>query len=102
TEAPVEHIEVCDGRGTGVGLASGREVAAGVDVAATHPAITFPRPGERRHLPHDFAAAIDRWRPRSGTVKVNVALDRLAEVTSRPGVDPEGHGGANAVGGPLG
>jgi phytoene dehydrogenase-like protein len=93
TEAPVERIEVRDGRATGVVLASGEEVAADVVVAATHPAITFQRHVERRHLPDDFAAAIDRWRTRSGTVKVNLALDRLPQFTSRPGFDPEVHGG---------
>jgi phytoene dehydrogenase-like protein len=93
TEAPVTRIEVRDGRATGVVLASGEELVADVVVAATHPEITFRRQIERRHLPDDFAEAIDRWRSRSGTVKVNLALDRLPEFTSRPGFDPEVHGG---------
>jgi len=37
--------------------------------------------------------AMERWKTRSGTVKVNLALDRLPEFTSKPGYDPEVHGG---------
>ena len=44
-------------------------------------------------LPEDFVADIRRYKSRSGTVKVNVALDRLPEFTSRPGFDPQVHGG---------
>jgi phytoene dehydrogenase-like protein len=44
-------------------------------------------------LPTDFVERIDRWRSRSGTVKVNVAVDRLPEFTAKPGFDPEVHGG---------
>ena len=36
---------------------------------------------------------MERWKTRSGTVKVNVAVDRLPEFTARPGFDPEVHGG---------
>lgn len=93
TEAPVARIEVVGGRATGVVLESGEEVRADVVIAATHPVVAFGRLIERRHLPDDFAEAIDRWRSRSGTVKVNLALDRLPEFSSRPGFDPEVHGG---------
>ena len=44
-------------------------------------------------LPADFVRDIERWNTRSGTVKVNVAVDRLPEFTSKPGFDPEVHGG---------
>ena len=44
-------------------------------------------------LPADFVADIERWKTRSGTVKVNLAVDRLPEFTCRPGFDPEVHGG---------
>jgi phytoene dehydrogenase-like protein len=44
-------------------------------------------------LPEDFVTAIERWKTRSGTVKVNVAIDRLPNFTSKPGYDPEVHGG---------
>ena len=43
--------------------------------------------------PADFVDDIERWNTRSGTVKVNLAVDRLPEFTSKPGFDPEVHGG---------
>ena len=44
-------------------------------------------------LPGDFVADIRRWQTRSGTVKINLALDRLPVFTSHPEPDPQIHGG---------
>ena len=44
-------------------------------------------------LPDDFVADIRRWQTRSGTVKINLALDRLPVFTSHPAPDPQIHGG---------
>ncbi len=93
TEAEVARIKVLDGQVTGVALANGDELDADTVVATTHPQITFLRQLERSALPADFVESIERWKSRSGTVKVNLALDRLPEFTSRPGFDPEVHGG---------
>jgi phytoene dehydrogenase-like protein len=93
TGAPVARIDVRNGRALGVTLESGEELRADVVVAATHPKITFLDQMDRAALPYDFVAAIERWKTRSGTVKVNVAVDRLPEFTARPGFDPEVHGG---------
>ena len=93
TEAPVARIDVRAGKVRGVTLETGEELRADIVVAATHPKITFLEQIERVALPHDFVAAIERWKTRSGTVKVNVAVDRLPEFTARPGFDPEVHGG---------
>ncbi|HEY7137105.1 MAG TPA: NAD(P)/FAD-dependent oxidoreductase [Acidimicrobiia bacterium] len=89
----VEQILVRNGRTHGVALASGEELAADVVVAATHPKITFLEQIPRSDLPDDFVRDIERWRSRSGTVKVNVAVDRLPEFVAKPGFDPEVHGG---------
>jgi phytoene dehydrogenase-like protein len=93
TDASVQRIGVRDGRVTGVVLANGEELRADVVVAATHPKITFLEHVDRAALPDDFVGHIEQWRTRSGTVKVNVALDRLPEFRSKPGFDPEVHGG---------
>ena len=93
TEAPVARIDVRNGRVRGVTLESGEELHADVVIAATHPKITFLDQIERSALPADFVAAIERWKTRSGTVKVNVAVDRLPEFVAKPGFDPEVHGG---------
>jgi phytoene dehydrogenase-like protein len=93
TGAEVARIDVHDGRVRGVVLTSGEEVDADLVISTTHPKITFLRHIERSALPDEFVKAIERWKTRSGTVKINLALDRLPEFTSKPGFDPEVHGG---------
>jgi phytoene dehydrogenase-like protein len=78
---------------TGVTLASGEEVDAGVVVATAHPQVTFGILVDPAVLPEPFLADIRRWQSRSGTVKINLALDRLPVFTSHPGFDPQVHGG---------
>ncbi len=63
-------------------------------VTTCHPQITFLDQIERHHLPDDFVHDIENWRSRSGTVKINLALDRLPEFTADPGFDKDIHGGA--------
>jgi phytoene dehydrogenase-like protein len=91
--APVARIQVKGGRAVGVVLDSGEEIGAPVVVAATHPKITFLRQLDRTELPDDFVNAIERWKTRSGTVKVNLALDRLPVFTSHPEPTPDVYGG---------
>ena len=93
TEAPVERILVRNGRVSGVALDTGEELAAPTVVATTHPKITFLEQLERSELPDGFVDAIERWKSRSGTVKINLAVDRLPQFTCKPGDDPEVHGG---------
>jgi phytoene dehydrogenase-like protein len=93
TNAAVERILVHGGRVTGVALEGGDEIQADVVVTTTHPKITFLRHLERSALPAGFVEAIERWKTRSGTVKVNLAVDRLPEFRCKPGFDPEVHGG---------
>jgi phytoene dehydrogenase-like protein len=93
TSAEVMKIKVSDGRATGVVLDGGDELDADAIIATTHPQITFLHLLERTDLPDDFVTAIERWKTRSGTVKVNLALDRLPDFTCKPGFDPEVHGG---------
>ena len=93
TDAPVAHIEVRNGRATGVVLHTGEEIRADIVIAATHPKLTFLEHIDRAELPDDFVGDIERWKSRSGTVKVNLALDRLPEFSAKPGFDPEVHGG---------
>jgi phytoene dehydrogenase-like protein len=93
TAAPVRRITSRGGRVTGVVLEGGEGLAAGLVVAATHPRITFLEQVDRAELPAEFVADIQRWKSRSGTVKVNLATDRLPEFSARPGFAPEIHGG---------
>ena len=93
TDAAVARIDVRNGKVRGVTLESGEELRAEIVIAATHPKITFCDQIERAQLPTAFVERIEQWRSRSGTVKVNVAVDRLPEFTAKPGFDPEVHGG---------
>jgi phytoene dehydrogenase-like protein len=93
TDAEVARIKVTDGRATGVVLAGGDELDADAIITTIHPRITFLGLVERAHLPDDFVTSIERWKSRSGTVKLNLALDRLPEFHCKPGFDPEAHGG---------
>jgi phytoene dehydrogenase-like protein len=93
TECPVARIATAGGRATGVVLEGGEELTAPVVITTAHPKISFLRLLDREVLPAEFVADIERWNTRSGTVKVNVAVDRLPEFTARPGFDPEVHGG---------
>jgi phytoene dehydrogenase-like protein len=93
TEASVEKILVKDGRVAGVALQNGDEISAPIVISTTHPKITFLRHLDREVLPDNFVQAIERWKTRSGTVKINLAVDKLPEFKARPGYDPEVHGG---------
>ena len=93
TAAGVQRIRVRDGSVTGVALDTGEELVAATVVSTTHPKITFLDHLERRELPDGFVDAIDRWKSRSGTVKINLAVDRLPQFACKPGDDPEVHGG---------
>jgi phytoene dehydrogenase-like protein len=95
--APVEKVSIEEGRATGVVLAGGEEIRAKVVVTACHPQITFLRQIDRAALPEDFVRDIEGWRSRSGTVKINLALDALPEFAADPGFDPDVHGGAISI-----
>jgi phytoene dehydrogenase-like protein len=93
TSTPVTKILTDDGAAIGVVLQDGEELSAPVVVTTTHPAISFLRLVDRAALPPDFVSDIERWKSRSGTVKVNLALDRLPVFASHPEIDPDIHGG---------
>jgi phytoene dehydrogenase-like protein len=70
TDARVERVLVSGGRATGVVLAGGEELHAPVVVTAIHPRTTFLEQVDRAELPADFVADIERWRSRSGVIKI--------------------------------
>jgi phytoene dehydrogenase-like protein len=93
TGTTVARIDVRGGRVTGVTLEDGTQLRAPVVVTTAHPKLSFLRLVERAHLPDDFIADIEAWQTRSGTVKVNYAVDRLPVFASHPSFDPDVHGG---------
>jgi phytoene dehydrogenase-like protein len=93
--ARVSRVRTHNGRVVGVALESGEELNAPTVITAIHPVITFLQQLERTELPEDFVSEIERFRSRSGTVKVNLALSELPDFIATPGTEPgEHHGGA--------
>ena len=92
--APVATIQTTGGRARGVTLENGEELLAPVIVTSCHPKITFLQQLDTNDLPDAFVHDIEHWKTRSGTVKVNLAIDRLPTFTADPEFDPEIHGGA--------
>ncbi len=91
TGAPVEHVIVQGGHARGVVLAGGEEVRAPVVVSAVHPRLTFLEQVDRAELPAEFVADVERWRSRSGVVKINLALAELPDFSADPGSHPQEH-----------
>jgi phytoene dehydrogenase-like protein len=85
TGARVDHLLVRDGRVEGAVLSSGEELRAPVVVTSLHPRIAFLEHVPRNELPETFVADIERWRSRSGVVKINLALAELPEFAADPG-----------------
>jgi phytoene dehydrogenase-like protein len=91
TNAPVERVLTSGGRVRGVALAGGEELSAPLVVTAVHPRIAFLQHLDRRELPEDFVTDIERWKSRSGVVKINLALAELPDFTADRGTEPDEH-----------
>ncbi len=91
TGARVAKVLVAGGRATGVALESGEEISAQVVVSSLHPRTAFLDQVGREHLPPDFVQDIERWKTRSGVVKINLALAELPDFTADPGTDLQEH-----------
>jgi phytoene dehydrogenase-like protein len=85
TEARVKKIVVRNGRAVGVVLDDGQELRAPVVVSCIHPQIAFLDLVDRHELPPDFVWDIERWKTRSGVVKINVAISELPDFKAQPG-----------------
>ncbi len=91
TDARVKQILVRGGRAVGVALENGEELRAPVVVSCIHPQIAFLDLIERHELPADFVWDIERWKTRSGVVKVNVAMSELPDFIANPGKNQQDH-----------
>jgi phytoene dehydrogenase-like protein len=82
TEAPVAQLIVRRGRAVGVALENGDEIYADTIVSGCDPRVTFRKLVEEKELPEDFVAAIDRFKFRGSSGKVNLALDAIPKFTA--------------------
>jgi phytoene dehydrogenase-like protein len=93
TGARVAKVSVApgSGRAAGVVLGNGDEITAKVIVTSLHPKTAFLDHVGRENLPADFAGDIERWKTRSGVVKINLALGELPDFTANPGTHLQEH-----------
>jgi phytoene dehydrogenase-like protein len=90
-EADVSRILLRDGKAAGVALANGEEFSAPVVASNADANITFKHLLDRKVLPSDFAAAVDRINYDSASLKMNVALSELPDFVACPGTMPAPH-----------
>ena len=91
TDAKVARTLITGGRVRGVVLESGEEILAPVVVTTLHPRTAFLDHVGSSQLPDDFVTDIERWKTRSGVVKINLALSELPNFTADPGVEQAEH-----------
>ena len=97
TNAEVDRVAInASGRAVGVALADGSLVRAQRVVSCAHPVTTYLSLIGEERLPGDVVHDVKRYRTRSGSVKLNVAL---SELPAFPAWDQEGdlHKGLVAV-----
>jgi phytoene dehydrogenase-like protein len=96
SDRAVRRVAVEGGRAVGVELEDGSVIRADRVVSNAHPVTTYLDLVGEEHLSDDVARAVKRYRTRSGSVKVNVALGELPRF---PSWDHEGdvHRGLVAV-----
>jgi phytoene dehydrogenase-like protein len=97
TDAEVDRVAInASGRAVGVALADGSLVRAQRVVSCAHPVTTYLSLIGEERLPGDVVRDVKRYRTRSGSVKLNLAL---SELPAFPAWDQEGdpHKGLVAV-----
>jgi phytoene dehydrogenase-like protein len=88
TEAPVAQVIVKGGRAVGVALENGDEIFANTVVSGCDPRVTFRKLLEEKDLPEDLVHAIDRFKFRGSSGKVNLSLDALPRFTAMKDESP--------------
>jgi phytoene dehydrogenase-like protein len=86
--APVARVITRGGRAVGVALENGDEFHAKVVVSGLDPRRSFLQLLDRRELPADFVEAIERYKFRGSSGKVNLALSELPRFTCLEGNAP--------------
>ena len=97
TDAEVDRVAItASGRAVGVSLSDGSLVRSQRVVSSAHPVMTYRDLIGEERLPGDVVRDVSRYRTRSGSVKLNVAL---SELPAFPSWDQEGdlHKGLAAV-----
>ena len=83
-DCSVKQVKVRGGRVVGVVLENGDELDSQVVMSAADPKRTFLQFVEQKHFPDDFVTAIQNFRTRGSSGKVNIALSKLPNFTALP------------------
>jgi phytoene dehydrogenase-like protein len=98
TSAPVRSVSIRDGRARGVELEDGTVLRARRVISNAHPITTYLDLVGEPHLPDEVVRDIGRYRTRSGSVKVNLALGELPKPAAWDGPVPgDPHTGLLAI-----
>jgi phytoene dehydrogenase-like protein len=87
TDAPVAQILAEGGRASGVKLASGEQIGAGIVVSNADPRSTFLTLLDPRVLDTDFLWDVKNVKYRGSTLRVHLALSELPQFTALQGGD---------------
>ena len=88
TDADVAQITVRNGKASGVALASGEEIEAGIVVSNLDVKRTFLKTMNEQDLPSDFVQAVRNFKIRGSSGKLNIALDGLPDFPAIPKDSP--------------
>ena len=92
TSASVAKILVENGRAVGVVLAgTGEEIRARLVASNLDPKVTFLKLLDRRDLPDEFTAQVERFRCEGTSCKINLALNGLPDFRCLPGTPGPQH-----------
>ena len=84
-EVSVDQVLLKRGVARGVVLEGGEEIEAAIVISGCDPHRTFLNFVGEKNLDSEFVEQIRRFRMRGSSGKVNLALDRVPDFTSRPG-----------------
>jgi phytoene dehydrogenase-like protein len=87
TGSEVKHIMVSAGHTRGVVLEDGTELRSQNVISAIHPRTALLELVGSRHLPSNLVGEMERYRSRSGSAKVNLALAELPDFRAMPGTE---------------
>ena len=88
TDAAVMRFLVEDDRAVGAALENGYELRAPIVASGMDVKRTFLTCMEPRHLPDEFRAAVERFRIRGSSGKLNIALDAMPAFPAAPAEAP--------------
>ena len=92
TEAPVGNVIIKNGKAVGVALENGDEIRAATVVSGLDPRRTYLGLVGEENLDGELTTQLSHYKFRGSSGKVNLAVDRLPEFSSRPGDGPHLYG----------